>query len=184
MLPAPIAWEKIAKGREIFVEIGSGHGEVLLSNNLEAAIMIGYEIKSRFFRLSQRKIRRRSDIFVYKGSGYESLNLHYKNDVVSRIYILFPDPWHKKKHSKRRPITSNFFTTVAQKLKVGGEIVIGTDWLEYAEFILEEARKVLPLYQVTSQPYSSEKFGLPVTHYHQKWERKGRKFTAIILKKR
>ena len=182
-LPVPLHWEKIAGGRKLFVEIGSGHGEVLLANNSEKSISIGYEIKSRFFRLTQRKISRRGDIFVYKGSGYESLFLHYLNSSIDRIFVLFPDPWHKRKHNKRRPLTAEFFLNVAQKLKSGGEIIIATDWPEYADFIKEEVAKISSCYQVTVKPYEPVEFALPITHYHQKWVRKGRSFTAFILKK-
>ncbi|MCC7304019.1 hypothetical protein IT418_01220, partial [bacterium] len=136
-LPAPINWKKIAGDREIYVEIGSGHGEVLLANNGEKSISVGYEIKSRFFRLTQRKIRKHADIFIFKGSGYESLFLHYKDFSIDRLLILFPDPWHKRKHNKRRPLTAEFFKKIAQKLKTNGEIIIATDWPDYADFIKE-----------------------------------------------
>lgn len=182
-LPSPVDWQKIANGREIIVEVGSGHGEVLLANNRLNSISIGYEIKSRFFRLTQRKTRKRDDIFIFKGSGYESLFLHYKNYCIDKVFILFPDPWHKKKHAKRRPLTANLFTQLTQKLKPNGEIVIATDWTEYADFIKQEAMKVTSLYSVDVKAYVPTDFGLPITHFHQKWVRKGRKFTAIVLKK-
>lgn len=183
-LPSPVKWEKVAEGRDINVEIGSGHGEVLLANNAEKSIIIGYEIKSRFFRLSQRKTWRRDDIFLYKGSGYESTLTHYKNSSISTLYVLFPDPWHKKKHNKRRPLVAEYFIAVAQKLKTGGRLAIATDWPDYAEFITNEVKKVDAVYEVEVKPYSPEEFGLPVTHYHQKWVRKGRSFTVFVLKKR
>lgn len=183
-LPAPIAWEKVANGRKVHIEVGSGHGEVLLANSPAQSIIIGYEIKSRFFRLSQRKTRRREDVFIYKGSGYESLFLHYRNESIDRVVILFPDPWHKKKHAKRRPLTRQLFTKLTQKLKSGGEVVIATDWPDYADFVSKEATAVTNLYNVTIEPYAPEKFDLPITHYHQKWTRKGRSFTAIVLKKK
>jgi len=183
-LPSPIRWGKVAGKRKIHVEIGSGHGEVLLANDPQGSIIIGYEIKSRFFRLSQRKTRRRDDIFIYKGSGYESLQLHYDRSSIDAIYILFPDPWHKKKHAKRRPLTQEFFLRVAQKLKSGGKLLMATDWTDYAEFIATEAQKVTEQYKVTVGPYDPAKFGLPITHYHQKWARKGRTFTATLLEKK
>lgn len=182
-LPGPLDWQKIAGERKIHVEIGSGHGEVLLANNRMKSIVVGYEIKSRFFRLSQRKTRRRDDIFVYKGSGYESLALHFKNDTISTLYILFPDPWHKKKHARRRPLTEKFFARVAQKLKKGGTIIIATDWQEYSDFIGSEVQKVTKQYEITICPYVPDDYSLPITHYHQKWARKGRSFTAFVLKK-
>ncbi|PIY18156.1 hypothetical protein COZ14_00905, partial [Candidatus Dojkabacteria bacterium CG_4_10_14_3_um_filter_Dojkabacteria_WS6_41_9] len=45
-LPGPLDWQKIAGERKIHVEIGSGHGEVLLANNRMKSIVVGYEIKS------------------------------------------------------------------------------------------------------------------------------------------
>ncbi len=183
-LPAPIAWEKIAQNRDLHVEIGSGHGEVLLANNKEKSIIVGYEIKSRFFRLSQRKTRKRQDIFIYKGNGYESTLSHYKNASISTIFILFPDPWHKAKHNKRRPLIAEYFLAVAQKLKNDGRIVIATDWPDYAEFIKNEVAKITEVYEVAVRPYNPEEFDLPITHYHQKWVRKGRSFTAFVLQKR
>lgn len=182
-LPAPVAWESITRGRKLFVEIGSGHGEVLLANNSESSVTVGYEIKSRFFRLTQRKIRKREDIFVFKGSGYESLFLHYKDFSIDRIFALFPDPWHKKKHNKRRPLTAELFRKLTQKLKSKGEIVIATDWQDYADFIKEQAKLVEDVYTVTVKPYEPTEFELPITHFHQKWVRKGRNFTLIFLKK-
>jgi len=182
-LPSPVQWDKVCQDRQLHVEIGSGHGEVLLANDHTKSIIVGYEIKSRFFRLSQRKTRRRSDIFIYKGSGYESLFAHYKDSVIDRLFVLFPDPWHKKKHAKRRPLTAKFFSEVAQKLKNGGALLIATDWKEYAQFIAEESKKVEHLYKVAISAYDPEQYGLPITHYHQKWARKGRMFTAIELVK-
>ena len=184
LLPAPLDWNKIAKGRKVYVEIGSGHGEVLLANDKERSITIGYEIKSRFFRLSYRKSVRRSDVFVFKGSGYDSLFMHYKDNSVDRLFILFPDPWHKKKHAKRRPLVAEFFKNVAQKMKTGGEIIIASDWPEYVDFIRNETSQIALWYNVANREYSPSEFNLPITHYHQKWQRKGRSFTVFVLTKK
>jgi tRNA (guanine-N7-)-methyltransferase len=182
-LPVPFNLQKIAQTREIHVEIGSGHGEVLLSNNPERSIMVGYEIRTRFFRLTQRKIAKRSDIFVYQGNGYESTLLHYANSSISRLLILFPDPWHKKKHNKRRPITAEYFRKVVKKLKNGAQIIVATDWMDYAEFIEKEVALVADIYQVEMKKYDPVEFGLPITHFHQKWIRKGRSFNVFVLTK-
>lgn len=182
-LPAPIDWEKITKGRDLRVEIGSGHGEVLLGNDKEKSIIVGYETKTRFFKLSFRKTWKRSDIFLYQGNGYESFLLHYADFSVSELLILFPDPWHKKKHNKRRPIIESFFRNATQKLKSHGRIVVATDWPEYAKFITEQVLAVKDVYEVEIKPYKPVEFGLPITHFHQKWVRQGRSFTAFVLKK-
>ncbi|HZK19961.1 MAG TPA: tRNA (guanosine(46)-N7)-methyltransferase TrmB, partial [Treponemataceae bacterium] len=57
---------------------------------------------------------------------------------VKAFHIFFPDPWPKKKHHKRRMIQRPHTDLLAQKLTPGGYIYFVTDWLEYAEFALEQ----------------------------------------------
>jgi tRNA (guanine-N7-)-methyltransferase len=49
------------------------------------------------------------------------------------ILVFFPDPWHKKRHHKRRLIDAAFVETLANKLRTGGTLRLATDWQEYAE---------------------------------------------------
>jgi tRNA (guanine-N7-)-methyltransferase len=53
------------------------------------------------------------------------------------VRIFFPDPWHKKRHYKRRLIQPDFVTTLARTLKPEGVLRIATDWGPYAEWIRE-----------------------------------------------
>ena len=53
------------------------------------------------------------------------------------VHIFFPDPWHKKRHNKRRLIQSPFVAKLATRLKPGGYIHCATDWQPYAEQMLE-----------------------------------------------
>ena len=53
------------------------------------------------------------------------------------VHIFFPDPWHKKKHNKRRLIQAPLVTKLAARLKPGGYLHCATDWQPYAEQILE-----------------------------------------------
>ena len=53
------------------------------------------------------------------------------------VHIFFPDPWHKKRHNKRRLIQQPLIAKLAARLKVGGYIHCATDWQAYAEQILE-----------------------------------------------
>lgn len=56
---------------------------------------------------------------------------------IDVIYIFFPDPWHKKRHHKRRLIQKEFLDLLATVLKKDGKLYIATDWENYAEHILE-----------------------------------------------
>ena len=53
------------------------------------------------------------------------------------VHIFFPDPWHKKKHNKRRLIQPPLISKLAARLKPGGYLHCATDWQPYAEQILE-----------------------------------------------
>ena len=53
------------------------------------------------------------------------------------VHIFFPDPWHKKRHNKRRLIQAPLVAKLAARLKPGGYLHCATDWQPYAEQILE-----------------------------------------------
>jgi tRNA (guanine-N7-)-methyltransferase len=56
---------------------------------------------------------------------------------LEKILILFPDPWHKKRHHKRRLISPSFIALLHQKLKPGGHVHLATDWEDYALQMME-----------------------------------------------
>ena len=57
--------------------------------------------------------------------------------ALDEILILFPDPWHKKRHHKRRLIQTEFVELLASRLADGGRLQLATDWQPYAEQMLE-----------------------------------------------
>lgn len=59
------------------------------------------------------------------------------DNSLDRVFIMFPDPWHKAKHHKRRLIQAEFLQTLARVLKTGGKVRFATDWANYADWALE-----------------------------------------------
>ncbi|MEO8016391.1 MAG: tRNA (guanosine(46)-N7)-methyltransferase TrmB [Pseudomonadota bacterium] len=57
--------------------------------------------------------------------------------VLDEVLVLFPDPWHKKRHHKRRLIQAPFVELVASRIRAGGVLRLATDWEEYAVQMLE-----------------------------------------------
>jgi tRNA (guanine-N7-)-methyltransferase len=57
--------------------------------------------------------------------------------ALDELLLLFPDPWHKKRHHKRRLVQPPFVELVASRLKAGGVFRLATDWQNYAEQMLE-----------------------------------------------
>jgi tRNA (guanine-N7-)-methyltransferase len=182
-LPFPVKWDKVSEGKPLLVDIGSGHGEVLWSLS-QTYYCVGFEIKSRFYRYTSAKLRRKLSAVLYKGDAYTVIPYIFSEKSIQRITILFPDPWHKKRHNKRRPITATWMRAVRKHLKDDGDIVIATDWQDYADFIATQVDKVSDIYDVETGEYSPQKFGLPETHYYKKWVRQNRSFTYFHLKKK
>ena len=58
-------------------------------------------------------------------------------ESLQGIHVFFPDPWHKKKHNKRRLIQPEFVALLASRLRLGGRLHCATDWQPYAEQMLE-----------------------------------------------
>ena len=67
------------------------------------------------------------------------LNIKERNQVFHcrGFQLYFPDPWHKKKHHKRRIVQQHFIRQISSKLKPGGLCHMATDWAEYAQHMME-----------------------------------------------
>jgi tRNA (guanine-N7-)-methyltransferase len=83
------------------------------------------------------------------------------------VHIFFPDPWHKKRHHKRRLIQSEFVRLLCSKLKVGAYFHIATDWQEYAEWVFE-VLKFEPLLTNTAKDYAEKPSYRPLTKFENR----------------
>jgi tRNA (guanine-N7-)-methyltransferase len=94
--------------------------------------------------------------------------LHMVPDAsLDGVHIFFPDPWHKKRHHKRRLIQSEFVRLLCSKLKVGAYLHVATDWQEYAEWVLE-VLKLEPLLKNTAQDYADKPSYRPQTKFENR----------------
>ena len=66
-------------------------------------------------------------------------------DSFDDLLVFFPDPWHKKRHHKRRLIEPHFIAPLADKLRPGGVLRLATDWQEYAEQMLQRLQRLRSL---------------------------------------
>ena len=83
------------------------------------------------------------------------------------IHIFFPDPWHKKRHHKRRLIQAEFVKLLCTKLKSGAYIHVATDWQEYAEWVLE-VLSAEPQLQNTAKDYAEKPGYRPLTKFENR----------------
>ncbi len=77
------------------------------------------------------------NIRIFCHDAVEVLQNNIENSSIDTIQIFFPDPWHKKRHHKRRLIQAEFVEKLRKKLKPGGCLHLATDWQNYAEHILD-----------------------------------------------
>jgi tRNA (guanine-N7-)-methyltransferase len=77
-----------------------------------------------------------SNLRVYVADAVEVLRLAIPEAALDELVIQFPDPWHKKRHHKRRLIQPAFAALAASRLRAGGRLWLATDWADYAEHML------------------------------------------------
>ncbi len=77
-----------------------------------------------------------SNVRVMHHDAVEIINTMIPDGSLDRIQIYFPDPWHKKRHNKRRIVQPEFVALLATKLQLGGVLHLATDWEHYAKQML------------------------------------------------
>jgi len=127
---------------EVFVEIGFGNGESLLqqAKNQPQYNFIGIEVHGpgvgHLIHLAhQDKVH---NIKVIRHDAVDVLQHQIADNSLKQVQLFFPDPWHKKKHHKRRIIKPEFITQLHRKLKDGSLFHMATDWQHYAEHMLKQ----------------------------------------------
>ncbi|MGB0494723.1 MAG: tRNA (guanosine(46)-N7)-methyltransferase TrmB, partial [Kangiellaceae bacterium] len=78
-----------------------------------------------------------SNIRVMSHDAVEVLEHMIANESLSLIQLFFPDPWHKRKHHKRRIVQVEFVMRLFKKLKLDGCFHMATDWQDYAKHMLK-----------------------------------------------
>jgi tRNA (guanine-N7-)-methyltransferase len=89
------------------------------------------------------------------------------------VQIFFPDPWHKKKHQKRRLIQTPFVLGLMRKLKPGGRIHLATDWQHYAEQMMEVLSGINGLTNTSGKGQYAQNTGRPETKFERRGNRLG-----------
>jgi tRNA (guanine-N7-)-methyltransferase len=125
---------------ETWLEIGFGGGEHLAEQAARHpnVRIIGAEpfvngVASALRHVEERGV---ANVRLHQGDAREVLAA-LPEGVLSRIFILFPDPWPKARHNKRRLIQPEVVTDLARVLKPGGRLRFATDWADYANRALE-----------------------------------------------
>ena len=123
------------------LEIGCGHGH-WLTNYAMANIdvtSVGIDlITKRVSKATAKKEKRNlSNLFFYKAEAVEFISLIPDSIKIQNTFVMFPDPWPKHKHHKRRLIQHDFLTLLHSKTKSSGKIYFRTDHEPYFDWTVE-----------------------------------------------
>jgi tRNA (guanine-N7-)-methyltransferase len=80
-----------------------------------------------------------TNLRVMEHDAVEVLKNMLPQESLSRLQLFFPDPWHKKRHHKRRIVQAEFVELIRTKLAIGGHLHMATDWEPYAQHMAEVA---------------------------------------------
>ena len=123
------------------LEIGFGNGEALAwaSEHDPARDYIGVEVHGPGVGRLMNALAARdaTNVRLYKHDAVEVLEQEIAPGALAEVRIWFPDPWHKKRHNKRRIIQPAFVALLASRMAPDGLLHLATDWQPYAEHMLE-----------------------------------------------
>lgn len=122
------------------------------------------------------------NIRIIQHDAVEVLQHMLADGALDGVHIFFPDPWHKKRHHKRRLIQAEFVNLLCSKLKAGAYIHVATDWQEYAEWVLEVLRAELQL-QNTAAEYAEKPSYRPLTKFENRGLKLGHGVWDLVFKR-
>lgn len=162
----------------LVLEIGFGMGQSLaqMADETRDKHFIGVEVHTpgvgKLLALAEEKGL--ENLRVYEDDAVEVLEQCITDGTLDTVQVFFPDPWHKKRHNKRRLIQPKFVQLLRKKLAIGGVLHLATDWENYADQMME----VMTLAegyenQAGEYAFSDKPASRPETKFERRGERLG-----------
>lgn len=175
-----------ANAAPVVVEIGFGNGTSLASMALANPSInyIGIEVHRPgvghlLWLLHSQGIE---NVRIYCHDAIEILEHCLAEQSLFGVLLFFPDPWHKRKHHKRRIVRPEFLALLQQKLQPNGYLHIATDWSHYAQSIVKlMASQSQWRNQSPSNDYCPRPSYRPLTKFEQRGLRLGHGVWDLIF---
>ena len=185
-----IRLKTIDKKKDYIIDIGAGFGEstIKLAKANKDKLVVCCEKYIDGLNSLSNKVQSESlyNILIYQGNVHQLLDEHCEDGSISEVWILFPDPWPKKRHFKRRLIDKLFFVKIQKYLKKGSTINIASDSKSYISQILETIHYVKNDFAWLNQSKSEWDYDpkiLPETKYFKKALKNGHNPFFVKLEK-
>jgi tRNA (guanine-N7-)-methyltransferase len=172
----------------LVLEIGFGMGDSLfqMAKQEPEKNFIGIEVHppgvGRLMNLAHQE--NLTNLRVYMADAMDVLDDCIPDEIIDRLQLYFPDPWHKKKHNKRRIVQKPFVQKLHPKLKPAGIFHMATDWQPYAEYMVEVMDLCEGFENIQkSSPYSPRPDYRPITKFEKRGEKLGHGVWDLVFKK-
>ena len=170
--PAPLdTAATFGRTAPLVVEVGFGMGDATAAVAAAApgTDFIGIEVHEAGVGALLRRIGEQglTNVRIVRHDAVEVLQQMIAPDSLAAVHLFFPDPWHKKRHHKRRLVQAPFAALVASRLAPGGRWHCATDWQPYAEQMLE-VLGAEPLLANTAAGWAPRPAARPLTKFEQR----------------
>lgn len=132
--------------QQVVFEIGFGNGEsfVEMAKNSPDTLFLGAEVHKPGVGRALMLAHEQSlcNVRVIEHDAVAFIEHMLPANSLDRVQVFFPDPWHKKRHFKRRLIQPEFCQRLHRVLKPNGILHVATDWVPYAEHCIEVVNQV------------------------------------------
>ena len=180
--------EVFGRTSPVTLEIGFGNGESLATQAQAhpERDYIGIEVHRPGVGHLLQLVEQLSldNLRVFNADAVEVLERCIADGSLAGIQIFFPDPWHKKRHHKRRLIQPDFVALLTRKLAPGGRVHLATDWEEYAEHmcdVMETAPYLTNLHG--PRAFAPQPTDRPPTKFEQRGKRLGHGVWDLIYRR-
>jgi len=129
----------------VTLELGCGHGHWLTAYAEEKPrrLCVGADLITKRIERANRKKEKRNlpRLHFLKAEAMELIKGMATGETLNETILLFPDPWPKKRHHKRRLVTGEFLDMLAERTVIGGKLYFRTDHEEYFAWTMEKVSK-------------------------------------------
>lgn len=170
--------------RILEIGFGMGHATAAVAMSLPDTDFVGIEVHPPGVGALLKRIGELglANLRLIQHDAVDVLRHMVAPQSLSGVHLFFPDPWHKKRHHKRRLIQNEFVELLASRLHQGGRVHCATDWQPYAQQILETLAAQAAL-RNTAAGFAERPSYRPLTKFESRGLKLGHGVWDVIFEK-
>jgi tRNA (guanine-N7-)-methyltransferase len=174
--------ELFGRNAPLHVDLGCGDGSFIceMAQQFPARNFLGIDRLTKHVEKIRRKAEKIENVRVLRAETLFAVRYLLPECSVEAFYLLFPDPWPKRRHQERRIFTRDFLDSVRAVLGQNGVLRVATDQFDYFHHI-ERLSRAHSQFEVV--PRSRDAGALPLTKFERKFREEGAPIYRLTLRK-